>query len=424
MDHKLVSLGTACNWEQFKAAMRPYWTPDFVYTPMHSLSESHGMRGWFDNEMESWSDAFPFVSFQQMIFLGSGANASSTTFAVGTWEKALGLLQPTKRRMTVRITDFYAASSDGRIAHDWMMIDTLDLLRQQGLAPLPLSPLPQGRISPPQGDGIPAPMSHYAVHEDSDAARRVVDEMLQLEWVQGVESRAHWSDELVWYGPVPFGLAVGREQYLRHFLRPLLGAFSARQLDVDVFACEGEYCATHGTFSGVHVGAWLGAPPSELRLQLDFGMHWRVSRGVIVEAWAIFDLPKMFLTLGRDLLHETTPAARAAPDSHAPLPAAREQAAQDADAAGGGPPWDNECSKVFTKPPPGPRALDCPAFVIESTDATWHARDWAKTNEAVDTYFAEDWQSVRAFGMMLRGREALRAFMRDCGPRGGSNSTR
>ena len=92
--------------------------------------------------MTAWSDAFPWVSFQQMLFLGSGPNASSTTYAVGTWEQPLGVLQPTKKRMTVRITDFYRAAPDGRIEQNWMMIDTLDLLRQQGLAPLPSSCAP------------------------------------------------------------------------------------------------------------------------------------------------------------------------------------------------------------------------------------------------------------------------------------------
>ena len=50
---------------------------------------------------------------------------------------------------------------------------------------------------------------------------------------------------------------------------------------------------------------------------------------------------------------------------------------------------------------------------MRSTDATWHPRDWELTSLAVDTYFADDWQSVRAFGLMLHGREALRAFMKD-----------
>ena len=36
----------------------------------------------------------------------------------------------------------------------------------------------------------------------------------------------------------------------------------------------------------------MGYAPSGKLLSLDFGMHWRVVGGLIVEAWAIFDLPK------------------------------------------------------------------------------------------------------------------------------------
>ena len=186
MDHALVGLGDQWrNYSLFDLTMRRFWSPGFTYTPMHGLTESKGMRDWFDKEMSAWTDAFPWVTFQQMIFVGSGPNASSTTYAVGTWERPLGLLQPTKRRMTVRITDFYLGAPDGRIAHNWMMIDVLDLLRQQGIVPLPLSPLPQGRISPPQGDAIPAPLARYATRAHADAARRLVSAMLQREWVEG-----------------------------------------------------------------------------------------------------------------------------------------------------------------------------------------------------------------------------------------------
>ena len=251
----------------------------------------------------------------------------------------------------------------------------------------------------------------------------------------------HWEiDSLVWYGPVPFGMAVGGAQYVDHFLRPLVAAFTRRTVDVDVLACEGAYCAAHGVFSGVHAGEWLGLPPSGARLEMDFGMHWHVEGGKIVEGWAIFDLPKMLLPIGVSLLPSTgttdasaltsasaraSVSAAAAP-SHAAAAtvtattatataAATAAAAAAAAAAVDAPAWtDNSCSNAYTKPPPGGTAeLDCPSFVISSTDATWHPRDWAKTNAAVDTYFAEDWQSVRAFGLMLHGREALRDFMRD-----------
>mmetsp|Transcript_42409 Transcript_42409/g.137606 ORF Transcript_42409/g.137606 Transcript_42409/m.137606 type:complete len:175 (+) Transcript_42409:445-969(+) len=116
----------------------------------------------------------------------------------------------------------------------------------------------------------------------------------------------------------------------------------------------------------------------------------------------------MFLGLSVDLLDDGGGGAfRAQQDSTA-------AAAGDKKGALGAPPADNnQCASRYGHPPAGSQTLDCPDFVIRSTDATWHPRDWDATNRAVDTYFSDDWQSVRAFGMMIRGREALRDFMKD-----------
>jgi hypothetical protein len=77
-------------------------------------------------------------------------------------------------------------------------------------------------------------------------------------------------------------------------------------------------------------------------------------------------------------------------------------------------PVNNECSHAYTVlPQDKPKTFDCPAFVIKSTDDTWHRRDWATSSWAVDTYFIEDWQSVRAWGTHIEGRDGLRQFMAD-----------
>ena len=425
MDHKLVSLGQSWrNYTVFAAAMRAFWDETFTYTPMYGIDESIGMAAWYHNEMSAWTDAFPWVEFNQMMFLGSGPNASSATYAVGDFERALGPLAPTGKRTTVRITDFYVADpNDGKIAHNWMMIDLLDLLRQQGRTPLPLSPLPQGRVSPPLGDGIPAPLARYTSKSDADEARRVVSAMLDAEWVGTSTDLDHWhTSDMVWYGPVPFGMAVGGALYAEHFLRPFHSAFAEqRSLRTDAFACEAQYCAMRATFSGKHTGEWLGFEPSGQVLQLDVGMHWRVVGGKIFEAWALFDLPRMILPLGTDLLTMAPPARQPASAEGGATAAVRtaDDVSIVSAAAIDITPINNDCSNKYTKPPGGADvgvgedAFDCPAFVIRSTDETWHPRSWEATNRAVDKYFAWDWQSVRAFGMMLRGREALRAFMRD-----------
>lgn len=64
-------------------------------------------------------------------------------------------------------------------------------------------------------------------------------------------------------------------------------------------------------------------------------------------------------------------------------------------------------------PKDGPKTLDCPRFVIESTDQTWHVRNWETTLASIDKYFAPNWMSVRNFGTFIKGREGLRAFMKD-----------
>eukprot|EP00931_Biecheleriopsis_adriatica_P084158 TRINITY_DN5789_c0_g1_i4.p1 TRINITY_DN5789_c0_g1~~TRINITY_DN5789_c0_g1_i4.p1 ORF type:complete len:255 (+),score=54.41 TRINITY_DN5789_c0_g1_i4:64-828(+) len=79
-----------------------------------------------------------------------------------------------------------------------------------------------------------------------------------------------------------------------------------------------------------------------------------------------------------------------------------------------GGPSNNSCMDGSTAPPAtGPKTFDCRRFVIDSTDATWHAKTWAETEEAIHKYFAEDWQSVRAFGEIINGREGLKSFMKD-----------
>ena len=91
MDHALVSM-TGNSWKNyslFDSRMAAFWSDDFRYIPMYGIDESVGLQMWFDNEMRSWSDAFPWVDFNQMIFVGSGPNASTTTYAVGDWEQAL-----------------------------------------------------------------------------------------------------------------------------------------------------------------------------------------------------------------------------------------------------------------------------------------------------------------------------------------------
>jgi len=105
------------------------------------------------------------------------------------------------------------------------------------------------------------------------------------------------------------------------------------------------------------------------------------------------------------------PPVATALDAEKPAPVIAALAAPN---FGDAKPNDNACCNAYSKPTPeAPSTFDCPAFVIKSTDDTWHTRDWVKTQWAIDTYFIESWQSVRAWGTHIEGREGLRQFMAD-----------
>lgn len=310
MDHALVGLGGDWkNYTLFLEAMKPFWAPDFIYTPMYGIKQTIGLKNWYDGEAQNWLKAFPAGTqvFNQMLFLGDDVNASSMTYSIGIWQNHLGPLAATGQRANVRIMDGYRVSG-GRITHNWMMIDMLDLLRQSGHTPLALSPLPQGRDYPPMAmEGIPAPISLFVKAKDTEASRQIVQAVLSEEWTGTVDAMTYWSESMRWYGPVPFGMARGKAEYRTHFLQPLQKAFTNRKISLDVMTCEGKFCAARGTFTGVHVGTWLGLTATHAKLRLDFGMHWHVEGESIVESWAIFDLPKMFLQIGVDLLRNGSP---------------------------------------------------------------------------------------------------------------------
>eukprot|EP00931_Biecheleriopsis_adriatica_P003642 TRINITY_DN105432_c0_g1_i1.p1 TRINITY_DN105432_c0_g1~~TRINITY_DN105432_c0_g1_i1.p1 ORF type:complete len:445 (-),score=42.83 TRINITY_DN105432_c0_g1_i1:69-1352(-) len=309
MDHAIVGLGHGWgNYTLFSNAMGRFWADDFIYTPAHGINQTVGLQNWYYGEWLIWFRAFPAGIFNQMLFLGDDVNASSMTYSIGIWERALGPLAPTGQVTRVRIMDAYAVRR-GRITHNWMMLDMLDLLRQSGRNPLPVSPLPQGNDFPPMAMyGLPAPISTFVNDKDTHASRHVVMAVVSAEWTGDSDAMIHWSESMLWYGPVPFGMAQGKAEFRTYFLKPLHNAFVDRQISFDMMTCEGHFCAAHGQFTGVHVGPWLGYEATNKKLQLDFGMHWHVEDEQVVESWAMFDLPKLFLQIGVDLLQESTPS--------------------------------------------------------------------------------------------------------------------
>jgi len=296
------------NWSSWAALQRPFWTTDMtydtVYTPLPNvLGNSSGLREWYDHEHIPFNLAFKTVVFNQFIFAGDDTTATTATYANALWYGDFGTIPHTSTMMHIRICDFYRMKGD-RIKYNWMMLDMVDMMLQAGHRVLPKPALREQWVQPPQTmDGIPAPYSAVVQPQDSIDAKKLVAQILQSEWLNQNASGAYWSSDMTWYGPVGFGMAKGVNEYLTHFLEPLHAAFHEPELQVDVLTCEGKFCGAHGYLHALHAGEWLGQPATGKRVALRFGMHWHVdlNKGQVVEGYAMFDLPAVFLQMGVDL---------------------------------------------------------------------------------------------------------------------------
>eukprot|EP00947_MAST-08B_sp_MAST-8B-sp1_P000587 g587.t1 len=424
------------NWTEWRKNMLPWWTTNFVYdtvTPFPHGGNYTGLRDWYLGEHIPYNEAFWPCKFNQMIFAGDDTTATTTTYANAFWRGQLGPMKPINKSIVIRILDFYKLVEDpeapagGRISYNWMMIDFAHVKMQQrgGRSVLPPAVLPEeGWVQGPAGlDGQPAPTSFTADPADAAAGRTIVQALLASEWAQQAGPSPAWAAQLVWYGPVGFGVARSLADYKRGFVDVMYKAFRNVQLQIDVISCEGRYCGAHGHFVADHVGPFLGQAPTHERIRLRFGCHWHVVAGQIVEGWTIFDLPGLFLQFGVDLLAEraddfdedrgtevaamTTTAMTMTKATSTTTTAAQTAGVQH---------YNNSCLaddaqlSPPTKNAPTTFLADCPSWVVRTTDQTWHA-SLAESDAAVDTFFSENFTSTTDGGVMV-GREALRAAIK------------
>jgi len=300
------------NWDKWSEIMAEFFTSDMIYdtnwSPDDTMNNSTGIWEWWEHEHIPYNMAFDNTTFNQMIFAAEETTATTTTYANTRWKGPFCTAEPSVKMMpaTMRIFDFYLMRGN-QIFYNWMLIDTVDLMLQAGHRVLPQSNLREGFVRPPNAmDGIPAPISRLSSLEDAAVAKEIVREALLFDLTEDTTSSVsspRWADDLTWYGPVGFGLATNKREYEDTFIAAIRGAFSQRELQLDILTCEGTYCGAHGYLHGINTGDFLGEAASNKPVRLRFGLHWRVdvALGLIPEGYAIFDLPGLFIQNGVDL---------------------------------------------------------------------------------------------------------------------------
>ena len=303
----------------FNAGACEQWVaPDAVWHCSHPVNQLQGLQaiaqGWGVPlatalpDIERRPDIFMAAEFDGRFCGGEGVWVATTGHYCGTFSAPLFSIQPSHNLGFLRFGEFYRVEN-GMIVEARILVDLIDLLRQTGLRVLPVAPGIEMLV--------PGPRDHAGVLLAAQPEEATVQSMQLVESMIGglhqfkdgslksMAMHAHWSAEMMWYGPAGIGSTRRVEGFQAHHQKPFLAAFPDRQGgNHRARIAEGAYVASTGwpSITATHAGDYLGVPATGKQITMRVMDWWRVADGTLAENWVFIDLPHLMLQMGVDLL--------------------------------------------------------------------------------------------------------------------------
>lgn len=109
-----------------------YWTKDMIWHGPPGWGDCHGIEAFKNELMKPFYQAFPDYHAKNDIEVANDNMVSATGVLACTHRgKWLGV-PATGKLIRMRFSDFWLIRA-GRLAENWVMIDTVDVLRQMGV---------------------------------------------------------------------------------------------------------------------------------------------------------------------------------------------------------------------------------------------------------------------------------------------------
>jgi steroid delta-isomerase-like uncharacterized protein len=84
----------------------------------------------------------------------------------------------------------------------------------------------------------------------------------------------------------------------KKFFAGFIAAFPDVKAVIHNQVAEGDNVVTHKTFHGTHKGEFMGIPPTGKKVAIELIDIFRISRGKLVEHWAVADMMSVMQQLG------------------------------------------------------------------------------------------------------------------------------
>ena len=290
---------------------------DAIWHCNHPINELHGRdaidQGWVAPltvafpDMERRVDIFMGGVFDGRFCGGAGVWVATTGHYCGTFSASLFGIQPSHNLAFLRFGEFYRVVGD-KIVEARIIVDLIDLLRQTGIRVLPVPTGIEMLVPGPQDHAglLHAAQSTASTEQSMQLVESMIGGLHQFKdgSLKSMGMHAHWSAEMMWYGPAGIGSMRRVEGFQAHHQKPFLAAFPDRKGgNHRARIAEGAYVASTGwpSITATHAGDYLGVPATHQRITMRVMDWWRVADGTLSENWVFIDLPHLMLQMGVDL---------------------------------------------------------------------------------------------------------------------------
>ncbi len=287
--------------------------PDYCFRGVHPFNELAGSEAVTDRVWAPLRRALMPVQRRQDIFM-AGASEIDGQVWVCSMGHLLGLfdaewlgIPPTGKVAYLRYAEFHRLAS-GVIAETAFFCDIISLMKQAGLAPLPLQ----------TGAEImtPGPRTHDGLlfdRQDPGEAQRTLSlvnamrgDLFKDDAAGPEEVLARtWNSDMLWFGPSGIGATYTIGRYQQQHQGPFLSGLAGIQRNghVSRFA-EGDYATWFGwpNLTMTSTGGFLGLPGSDKRLHMRVVDLYRREGDRLAENWIFIDLLYWMMQQNVDVL--------------------------------------------------------------------------------------------------------------------------
>ncbi len=289
------------------------YTDDAKLFAFHPVNEVQGARSIAAELWQPLRESFPDIKRRDQIVVAGeyqGENfVSAMSYLEGSFEADWLDIPANHEVVTLRCCEIHRVDSESRIVESYVLIDTLDVMRQAGVWPIAPS---LGAEAPwPSPNGVGGVNLDACDLERGAEALKLVKAMhaglgqFDGKDLKSMDHARFWEPGFMWYGPSGIGTSKGLAGFEVHHQIPFLRAFPDRHVDKHIANLyDGDYVVTGGWPSVVatHTGPdWLGVGPTGEFIRMRVMDFYRVDGELIAENWVPIDIVDMLRQMHVDV---------------------------------------------------------------------------------------------------------------------------